>query len=251
MTQTIENLQSLTNQQLRQRRVNIYRSKIKHTQVIPSINGKRLTPAKFDMPTANFRKFVDIYFYKIKNPGAAVPMSDFYQYPTRLTTSSEGYRAFENFAKTDYGSSVVKEILGHPEKYSGFNIRQGATTSASGFYKGINLPRRFPYRKYFSTSKQKVYSLAIIYHEFTHTMVFLPDSRKNIKATIKDERIAVLKFENAVRIRKGYEPRYTYTGTSPRETINIITGKVKTGNWLAHILNPAILVKPNHKDALK
>jgi len=41
--------------------------------------------------------------------------------------------------------------------------------------------------------------------------------------SIKDERMVVINNENPIRMKHGYEPRYTYRQGS--STINIITGK--------------------------
>jgi len=60
-----------------------------------------------------------------------------------------------------------------------------------------------------------------------------------------------MKFENPVRMRKGYEPRYSYTKKNPLETINIITGDKKLGRWVVSEADPAKLIKPNDRDALK
>ncbi len=183
----------------------------------------------------------------------SVPDPEFNIYPgaTKMVESSDGYKAFTNFAKTDYGSSVIKEMIKNPKKYKGFDIKQGAQKWASAGYRFIVLPKKFPARIRFKTSGQRIYDLAIIYHEFAHTMVFQPASLKGKKASIRDERMAVMKFENPVRMRKGYEPRYSYTKARPLETINIITGEKKQGSWAVSENDPTKLVKPDDKAALK
>ena len=251
MTQTTENLESLTDQQLRQRRIQIYRNKVKHIRVLPRINGKQLTPALFVNRKSNFKKFVELYFSKIENKNNHSLESENYGLSTRLRPNSDGYKAFVRFSETDYGSSVIKEMLVNQKKYSGFMIREAFGNSAIAEYKNILLPKKFPFHPLFISSKQKIYDLAIIYHEFAHTMVFNSTKSINKKITIYDERIAVMKFENPVRIRKGYEPRYTYTHNKTKETINIITGKKLPGVWLVNKYDPTILVVPAHKDALK
>jgi len=46
--------------------------------------------------------------------------------------------------------------------------------------------------------------------------------KQNGNITLKDERLAVIHLENTIRMRQGYEPRYTYKKGA--KTINIITG---------------------------
>ncbi|VAW97135.1 hypothetical protein MNBD_GAMMA23-1278 [hydrothermal vent metagenome] len=237
--------------QLRLKREQIYRRKVPHSRVFPQAKGRILAPASDGIRTSNFLKFVELYFSKkIDN---TIPDPEFNIYPsaTKMAEGSDGYKAFKRFAKTDYGSSVIKEMINNPKKYKGFDIKQGAQKWASAGYRFVVLPKKFPARTRFKTSGQRIYDLAIIYHEFAHTMVFQSKSSKGIKVNIKGERMAVMKFENPVRMRKGYEPRYSYTKEKPLETINIITGEKKQGIWVVSESDPTKLVKPNDKDALK
>ncbi len=237
--------------QLRLKREQNYREKVLHTSVFPQAMGRTLTPASEGNRISNFLKFVELYFSKKVDNTIPDPEFNIYPGPTKMTESSDGYKAFKQFAKTDYGSSVIKEMINNPKKYKGFVIKQGAQKWASAGYRFIVLPKRFPDRARFQTSGQRVYDLAIIYHEFAHTMVFQPAAAKGKKANINDERMAVIKFENPVRMRRGYEPRYSYTKTNPLETINIITGNKKPGRWVVSASDPAKLIKPNDRDALK
>jgi len=58
-------------------------------------------------------------------------------------------------------------------------------------------------------------------------------------------------FENPARIRGGYEPRYSYTKSDGRFTINIITGKKVIGICGVNKYDPTKLVKLSDKDVLK
>jgi len=236
------------------KRIKIYRSKVPHTRIFPKANGRVLKPVLVSRRKYNFLKFVDMYFTKtIDN---TIPDPEFGIFPgaTKLTTSSDGYRAFARFAQTDYGSSVIKEMLNNPKRYSGFVIAQGIKKGATGGYKSMTLSKVFPNKKKrFLISGQKIFDLAIIYHEFAHTSIFLPKTSKGKKATLLDERKAVMLFENPVRIRKGYEPRYTYSGEDKSgvlQTINIITGKRKQGKWTVSKYDPRILVSLTDEDRL-
>lgn len=166
--------------------------------------------------------------------------------------SSDGYKAFQRFSETDYGSSVIKEMISNPKKYKGFDIAEGYKRGAKANYSVLLLPKRFPAPPgFFKTSGQKIYDLAIIYHEFAHTAVFRPASTSDAAITIFDERLAVMNFENPVRIRMGYEPRYSYTMGNGSYTINIITGKKVAGERTVSKYDPTILVELHDKDALK
>lgn len=219
----------LSSLQLRLNREKIYRSKVPHTSVFPRVNGKTLTPAPESKRKSNFLKFVDLFFYKKVYTNTRDPMSDTYQEATKLLKSSDGYKAFSLFSDTDYGSSVIKEMLDNQKKYTDFKIKEGTGNAATAEYNTILLPRKFPYQQKFTTSGQRIYDLAIIYHELAHTKVFRPISSKERTIDINDERTAVMMFENPVRLRKGYEPRYSYTMRNGSFTINIITGKKAIG----------------------
>ncbi len=206
----VKTLNSIDKLKLELNRKKIYRSKVPYTRVFPKTNGRVLTPAITANRKSNFKKFVDMYFTKIVDK--TIPDPDFGVFPgaTKLTRNSEGFKAFQRFSETDYGSSVIKEMVKNPDRYAGFVIAQGVKKGAAGGYRSMTLPRFFPNKKKkFLVSGQKIYDLAIIYHEFAHTKVFLPETKKGKKANLQDERKAVMLFENPVRIRKGYEPRAT------------------------------------------
>ena len=250
-TPVINKERGLNALQLRLKREQIYRRKVPHTSVFPQANGRVLMPAVETNRISNFLKFVNMYFSKVIDKTIPDPEFNIYPGATKMVESSEGYKAFKRFAKTDYGSSVIKEMISNPNKYKGFVIKEGAEKWASAGHRFIVLPKKFPNKPIFKNNGQRVHDLAIIYHEFAHTMVFRPASSGSKSASIKDERIAVMKFENPVRMRKGFEPRYSYTGSKPLETINIITGEKKPGVWVVNANDPTKLVKPNDKDALK
>lgn len=179
-----------------------------------------------------------MYFFKDINPSGV----------TRLSSSSKGYLAFQRYAQTSYGSAVVKEMITNTKKFNGFLIAQSSGTEARAGDGVLLLPKNFPTKKFFPIGGQKIFDLAIIHHEMAHTEIYLPKSNSG-ETTLKDERQAVIMAENPVRKIKGLEPRYTYSKQG--RTINIITGKYFDNEWTVSKYNPKIMVKRNHKDALK
>lgn len=113
---------SLDKVKLELNRKKIYRSKVPYTRVFPRTNGRVLIPALVSRRKHNFLRFVDMYFTKtIDN---TIPDPDFGIFPgvTKLNKNSDGYRAFARFAETDYGSSIIKEMLNNPKRYNGFVV---------------------------------------------------------------------------------------------------------------------------------
>jgi len=247
-----DSVKNITPEKLRWNRVQIY--KVHVMGGVPSvflrINGRPLKPALVDNRGKNFRTFVKMYFYNGKD-GSTDKLSDNFGYPFKLKKSSLGYRAFERYAKTDYGSSVIKEIISQPKKFKDFTIRQstGLHPKAKADYLVIHLPEKFPSMTRFEIGRQNIFDLAIIHHEFAHTMLVRSITSKKI--TIKDELWAVRKAENPVRLKRGngrYEPRYVYY--NGKQTVNIITGKSLPLRWTVSKYDPRIMVKLDHKDAL-
>jgi len=242
----------LTQIDLRNQRISIYKKHV--LGGIPSvflrIDGKQLKPALMTNRDKNFKLFVSKFFYNGKD-GSTDVWSDNFGLPTGLKLTSTAYKAFFRYAKTDYGSAVVKEMVSNLEKYKGFSVRQatGTRPTAKADYLVILLPSNFPSITRFPTGGQRIFDLAIIHHEFAHTM--LVRSKKSKTLTIKDELWAVRKAENPIRLKRGggrYEPRYVYyNGNS---TVNVITGEILPLQWTVSKYDPRIMVKLNHKDAL-
>jgi hypothetical protein len=241
----------LTAMQLKMQREKIYRQKVPGYSLIPAANGKELSAANEAVRQTNFLKFIDLYFIKDIVNDNLDPWSGNYQKQTRLMPSSDGYKAFSRFADTGFGSALIKEMLNDPKKYAGFSVGENTSNAARGWYNGFSLPKRFPDTPVFKTSGQKIYDLAIIWHEFAHTLVFLPPSAEKKDVSPYDERDDVRQYENPVRISAGYEPRYTYTMTDESKTINIITGAIAVGRWTVDKRDPMTLVSLSSPDALK
>lgn len=73
---------------------------------------------------------------------------------------------------------------------------------------------------------------------------------------LNNERHAVIRAENPVRLLRGLEPRYSYwvSGNSQgrlEQTINIVTGKIKAGKLTVSIYDIEALIPQTHQDALK
>jgi len=241
---------NLTPEELKWNRIQIYKTHV--VGGVPSvflrIKGQYLKPALIDNRGKNFRTFVKLYFYK-GGSGSIDLWSDNFGHPVGLKPSSLAYKALERYSKTDYGSAVIKEMIYHPDKYKDFSVRDAPSLSAKGDYNVIHLPSKFPGRQRFKIGGQNIFDLAIIHHEFAHTMLIRSDPVKNIK--IKDELWAVRKAENPIRLKRGggkYEPRYVYY--NKKQTINIITGKALPFQWTVSKYDPRIMVKLGHKDAL-
>ena len=191
-----------------------------------------------------FKEFEGIYFYSHSHDKSCESNFDGqFVYPGNLLPNNDKfnvYNTFKKFALTPYGSIIINKMLKNKGDYKGFKIYrsgQGSTAKgASAAPDGIAFPYRFPQIEYFPVGGQKVDPLAIISHEFGHTTVFNP----KMKSGIQHERNVVIQYENTVRKINGYEMRYVYFNGS--ETINIITGKTKTGKWTFHKEDPSKLV---------
>jgi len=243
-------VQNLTPQQLKLQRIHIYKTSVIGgvPSVFLTINNVVLIPASESNRSKNFKTFVAMYLYK-GIEGSNDPFSSNFGGPLRLKPGSMGYKGLERYANTDYGSAVIKEMISHPNKYKGFNIQQARGLHAKAGGPVIYLPVKFPNSQRFKISGQKIYDLAIIHHEFAHTM--LVRGKTSGAITLKDELWAVRKAENPVRLKRGvgkYEPRYVYYNGS--RTINIITGKSLPLEWTVSKYDPRIMVKLNDKDAL-
>jgi len=249
----------MDNVPLRTVRERIYRKHIQPQGLFPCVNGRVLSEEKDQAKRqANFLVFVDQYFSKQtdsvgQNGSPSESGSTSSNLPSKLVMSSDGYKAFAKFSDTPYGSSVIKEMVDgeNGKKYQGFFIGESLDTETRASYSGILISWKFPFKPRFIHSGQSVDTLAILYHEFAHTMVFQPSSQQKVDRNIRGERISVMKFENPVRFLHKLEPRYSYVHHDGSETINILTGEVGPGVMAVNKYNPAELVKRTHKDALK
>ena len=178
---------NLTLEKLKWNRVQIYKTHV--TGGVPSvflrINGRFLTPAIVDNRSKNFRIFVKMYLYSGVD-GSTDPMSNRDPHlPIKLKPSSKGYKALERYAKTDYGSAVIKEMISNSKKYPKFEIQQVKFGGARADYRVIFLPPNFPSKLRFPIGGQKIFDLAIIHHEFTHTMLVRSKTAKKLISRMK------------------------------------------------------------------
>lgn len=244
----------MANAALRQQRISIYKQHVKynHNQIFPHLSGRCLQPAHPSKRKKNFTRFVDLYFSKAQPPVLPVPNDPFAYKPQPggLKKSSKAYYYFDRFSQTDYGSSVIKEMLDNQKKYNGFLVVQGTGAETQSAYGAIKFGSEFPQPR-FKFGNQIILPEAIIYHEFGHTMVFFPKEVVQHR-DLKHECEVVRKLENPVRLRAGLEPRYTYTDRmAGLRTINIITGEEKNGAFAVDKNDPRMLVKPSSKNALR
>jgi len=160
--------------------------------------------------------------------------------------SSVSYGLIKQYALTEYGAISIKMALDdnpsrllyddfvseadfknkdeYNQKYR-FQVRHTNDSPQAG-YNHMSFPLSFPNGKPFSGGELKD-PLAIIHHEFGHTRFYSGQS-KAVKVTLKHERKSIIENSNPVRILNGFEPRYTYTHTNGKSTINILTGKEET-----------------------
>ena len=252
----------------RNKRIQIYRNETKinkvkynHNQIYPEFPGKkRLVPAAESQKEALFEKFVAMYVPKHNELSAEQKrdIKEGFSAPVAngLKRSSKRFTYLKNFSNTGYGSSIIKEMVGHPARYKGFVILEGATKQTQAVYGGITMGTQFP-QEHFKYGGQKILPEAIIYHEFGHTQLFISKGSKyHGHRDLKHEREVVIRLENPVRMLAKYnlEPRYTYTERmpdKPLKTINIITGDEVHGARAVHKDDPTKLVELSDKNALK
>jgi len=142
------------------------------------------------------------------------------------------YKKLKEYSETSFGAAMIYRILQDNKKRKLmkkplFAVEYddgGYGQNANGGFNFIRLTKDFPDSRPYPGGEKKYYP-AIIHHEFGHTRFFMKNGniKQNGNITLKDEILAVIHLENPIRMRQGYEPRYTYRqGAS---TINIITGK--------------------------
>ena len=244
----------MANAALRQHRISLYKKHVKydHTQVFPCLSGRRLKPADPSVRKKNFSKFVELYFSRAKPPVLPAPDDPFADKPQPggLKKSSRAYYHFERFSQTDYGSSVIKEMVDNQKKYKGFIVAQGVGGETQAAFGAIKFGSEFPQPR-FKFGNQIILPEAIIYHEFGHTMVFF--AREVVQhRDLKHECEVVRKLENPVRLRAGLEPRYTYTDRmAGLRTVNIITGEERDGAFAVDKNDPRKLITPGSENALR
>lgn len=244
----------MTSAALRQQRIRIYKKHVKynHYQIFPCLSGRSLQSAAPTNRKKNFIRFVDLYFSKAKPPVLQAPNDPFADKPQPggLKKSSKAYYYFDRFSQTDYGSSVIKEMLDNHRKYKGFLVVQGLGAETQSAYGAIKFGSEFPQPR-FKFGNQIILPEAIIYHEFGHTKVFFPKEIVQHR-DLKHECEVVRKLENPVRLRAGLEPRYTYTDRmAGLRTINIITGEEKNGAFAVDKNDPRKLVLPGSQNAIR
>ena len=157
--------------------------------------------------------------------------------------AKKAYKSLKEYSETAYGALVVKRILEDNKKkgLKRFFIRLDDNSTARAGTDWISLPSAFPKREVFPGGED-MDALAVIHHEFGHTRIFT-NRKKAIAVTPQEERLVVINNSNPVRMLNKKEPRYTYLFEG-RQTINIITGEVKSGIWSYDKTNPKLLVRP-------
>lgn len=240
-------IKKLSPLKLRARRVAIYKKNVRPYSIFFRVKGVPLKPAQANSRRKNFDTFVKMYFYK-GGVGNNNQWSNNMGLAKGLNKNSMGYKAFELYSKTNYGSASILEMISNHRKYKNFSVREATGKGALGDYFVMFLPKVFPKKPpYFNVGGQKIFGLAIIHHEFAHTM--LARSWDSGKVSLKDEREAVLKAENPIRmINRRYEPRYVYFARG--HTINIITKEKKVGRWSVSKYDPRKMLPLHHKDSL-
>jgi len=208
--------------------------------------SKLIPKDKREKREKNFEAFKEKCFAKY-NVEAAFELPNVPQYDGPQV-GTDAYNAIKTYSLTDYGSIMVNRILASGQD---FQVRIEDTLTANAGTGFLSLPTDFPLKRNYPVGGQKIIPSAVLHHEFEHTEY---GTASNIKGSLVDERIAVIKFENPARIVHGHEPRYVYyqdetvslNGMS--KTINIITGKVYMGKWTFNKKDPRKMMKSISND---
>jgi len=204
--------------QLRNIRISIYKKNVKARPLNKGINGEVFhVPESLVSRQKNFKEFVSENFvYGMDRSGI---------WPD-VITGLPVYKKLKEYSETTFGAAMIYRVLQDNKKRKlmkkplfAVEYDDGkAGQNASAGFNYVRLSRDFPNSMPYTGGEKKYYP-AIIHHEFGHTRFFNMTQNPNISRL--DERQAVIHLENPIRMKQGYEPRYTYKQSS---TTIIITG---------------------------
>ena len=233
---------------LRQHRIDVYKSEMARKPYscfeMALLNRQRqmlknLEKVKQSEWENNFDEFYFLYSYEKTSLYNSEGKQQFHaaEYGGRIHT------CLKQFGLTRYGASVVYEMLTNEKRYKDADFFLVVGTSAiketGAGPSHITFAPRFPLTRY-PTSQQFIYPPATIYHEFGHTMVFTDESENH---ELGHEAAICRVLENPMRMEAKYEPRYTYVNRRGKEqTINLITGDIKSGRLQIKKDDPSVLV---------
>jgi len=238
-----------TQAQLRNNRIAIYKKHIKARAINRGVNGEVFhVPESLVVRQKNFKLFVIHNFINdMDRPG---------MWPD-VITNLPVYKKLKEYSETSYGAAMVYRILQDNKKrllmkqpLFAVEYDDGAYgQDARGGLNKIRLTKDFPDSRPYPGGERK-YFPAIIHHEMGHTRFFRKNTTDKTMITLEDERQVVINIENPIRMKKGYEPRYSYTRDA--QTINIITGKYHSRGFLTvHESDPRIPMKVATKGAFR
>lgn len=152
---------------------------------------------------------------------------------------SSAYDYLKLYSQTSYGSIIVNRINKYKGKFTVYSITEGDKKfHAMGANHHIRLPKEFPMIKVYPFTGQKIDPLAVIHHEFEHTVFGKSDYEVG---SLREEVAAVKGYENPVRILNGYEPRYSYYQRATNTTASIFDyKKTVTGGKTTDPLDPRL-----------
>jgi len=153
---------------------------------------------------------------------------------------SSAYDHLKLYSQTRYGSLMIDRINKYKGKFTVYLILKGSKKfQAMGASHHIRLPVDFPELTVYPFTDQKIDPLAVIHHEFEHT-IFGKLSYEI--GSLQEEIAAVKNYENPVRILNGYEPRYVYYQRATDTSASVFDYKnTKSGGVSYDPLDPRVL----------
>jgi len=239
--------------QLKLARIVIYKKTTRGRGETKGINGESFhIPETLASRQKNFKIFVKENFF-LKDDNSWEP----FQWPAGVINKLPVYQKLKFYSETAYGAAMIYRVLADNKKRRMLNLPlfkvmyddgypdQGASAGLNS----IKLAKDFPNSLPFPGGERKYYP-AIIHHEMGHTRFFRKNTTDKTIMTLLDERQVVIHLENPIRMRKGFEPRYTYKRGA--RTINIITGDFHvTGFDTVSESDPRIPMKVGAKGAYR
>jgi hypothetical protein len=136
-----------------------------------------------------------------------------------LKEGSSAYKYLKMYSLTVYGSLMIERINKYKGEFTVYAITKGSKKfQAMGASNHIRLPEDFPLLSIYPFTGQKIDPLAVIHHEFEHTVFGGSDFDIG---SLQEEVSAVVNYENPVRVLNDYEPRYVYYQRDTNLTVSV------------------------------
>jgi len=152
---------------------------------------------------------------------------------------TSAYNYLMLYSKTSYGSIMIDRINKYDGKFVVYLITKGVEKfQAMGASNHIRLPEEFPIMAMYPSTGDKIDPLAVIHHEFEHT-IFGKSSHE--VGSLEEEVAAVKLHENPVRIINGFKPRYSYYQRATDTTVSVFDyKKTVSGSKTTDPLDPRL-----------